>query len=154
MILRRTVDLSAYPDLVVIYLGMKTLSLKGVLTLAKLGPGIDKAVAEKPDGLLVHEPFIFSFLPLHLGMRQYWRDFDSLEKWARSLPHKQWWGDFLRKPAGVGFWHETYFARGGFEAIYDGLNGPLGLGKFATEVPAEGAMFSARRRLRLPDRPE
>ena len=70
---------------------------------------------------------------------------------GRALPHKEWWGDFLRKPAGVGFWHETYFARGGFEAIYDGLDGPFGFTKFAQEVPAEGAMFSARRRLRLPE---
>jgi hypothetical protein len=154
MITRRTVDLSAYPDLVVIYLGMKALSLKGIGTLIRLGPQIEKAVTAKPDGLLLHEPFIFSLLPPHAGMRQYWRDFSSLEKWARTLPHKEWWTDFLRKPAGVGFWHETYFARGGFEAIYDGLDGPFGFMKFAKDIPAEGAMFSARRRLGFPEQSE
>jgi len=154
MITRRTVDLSVYPDLIVIYLGIKVQSLKGFSSVLQLGPKIKKAIAAQPDGLLLHEPVLYSLLPLHVGMRQYWRDFDSLEKWARSLPHKQWWADFLRQPSGVGFWHETYFARGGFEAVYDGLDGPLGFLKFAREVPAEGAMFSARRRLRLPDQPE
>jgi pimeloyl-ACP methyl ester carboxylesterase len=40
-------------------------------------------------------------------MRQYWRDFDSLERWARSLPHKAWWQEFLRDSGGTGFWHEA-----------------------------------------------
>jgi hypothetical protein len=60
---RQTVDLSAYPELVVIY----------------------------------------------LGMRQYWRDFEALERWARSEPHRLWWKQFLRDSGGTGFWHETYF---------------------------------------------
>src|SRR5579863_9756182 len=140
MIPRRTADLSAYPDLVVVYLGMKAQSLKGFATLIQFGPKIEKAVAAKPDGLLLHEAVLYSVFPLHVGMRQYWRDFASLEKWTRALPHKEWWADFLRKPSGVGFWHETYFARGGFEAIYDGLDSPFGFTKFAKETPAEGAM--------------
>jgi len=40
---------------------------------------------------LLHENIIFSVFPMHDGMRQYWRDFDSLERWARSEPHRQWW---------------------------------------------------------------
>jgi hypothetical protein len=55
----------------------------------------------------------------HLGMRQYWRDFDALEAWARSTPHREWWRDFLRSSPGTGFWHEAYFMRGGMEAVYD-----------------------------------
>src|SRR3954467_8423833 len=92
---RRTVDLSAYPDLVVIYLGMRVNSLKGLNTVRRLGSQINKAVAQKPDGLLLHEQFFFSLFPPHAGMRQYWRDFESLEQWARSLPHQKWWQDFL-----------------------------------------------------------
>jgi hypothetical protein len=34
----RTVDLSAYPDLVVIYLGMRVRALPGIETLLGLGP--------------------------------------------------------------------------------------------------------------------
>lgn len=154
MISRRTADLSAYPDMIVIYLGMRAQSLAGLRTLIGFGPKIARAIEPKPDGLLLHEPILFSLFPLHVGMREYWRDFPSLEKWTHSAPHREWWADFLRQPSGVGFWHETYFARGGFEAIYDGLDTPLGFLKFAKEIPAEGAMFSARRRLKLPEQPD
>jgi hypothetical protein len=143
---RRTVDLSAYPDLVVIYLGMRVRSLRGARTLFGFGPAISKAVAAKPDGLLLHENLYWGLLPPHAGMRQYWRDFDSLERWSRSLPHEDWWKRFLRDSGGTGFWHETHFVRGGIEAIYDDMPGPVGLGVFAPSVPARGAMFSARRR--------
>jgi Monooxygenase af470-like len=62
---------------------------------------------------------IYSFFPLHAGMRQYWRDFQSLETWVRSEPHTVWWQNFVRHSGGTGFWHDTYFMRGGTEAIYD-----------------------------------
>jgi len=143
---RQTVDLSAYPDLVVIYLGMRVNRLRGVATLLKFGPKISAAVAAKPEGLLLHEPIFYSLFPLHGGMRQYWRDFQSLEKWARSLPHQDWWAGFVRDSGGTGFWHETYFKRGGMEAIYDDIFVPLGLSAFASVTPAKGAMFSARKR--------
>jgi len=137
---RVTVDLSAYPDLVVIYLGMRVNRLRGMKTVFSFGPRI---------GLLLHENLILSLFPLHVGMRQYWRDFESLEAWARSMPHQKWWTDFIRDSGGTGFWHETYFKHGGIEAIYDDIPSPLGLAKFAPTQPARGAMFSARRRLQL-----
>jgi len=112
---RRTVDLTAYPDLVVIYLGMKVNTVTGIKTLLGFGPKISNSVAAKPDGLLLHENYIFSLIPPHVGMRQYWRDFESLERWSRSEPHMQWWKNFLRNSGGTGFWHETYFKRGGIE---------------------------------------
>jgi hypothetical protein len=148
---RRTVDLSGYPDLVVIYLGMRAHSLRGIATLISFGPKIEKAVAEEPDGLLLHERMLYS--PVHFGMRQYWRDFESLEAWTRELPHKQWWRDYVKNTAGTGFWHETYFVRGGMEAIYASVDKPIGLTAFAPVEPARGSMFSARRRLKL-DEPE
>jgi hypothetical protein len=30
-----------------------------------------------------------------------------------------WWQNFVRHSGGTGFWHDTYFMRGGTEAIYD-----------------------------------
>ncbi len=98
---RRTVDLSSYPDLVVIYLGMRVNTPRGLLTLARFGPRISASVAERPDGLLLHEPVIYSLFPPHVGMRQYWRDFQALEKWTRALPHKDWWVNFLRDSGGT-----------------------------------------------------
>lgn len=146
---RSTVDLSGYPDLVVIYLGMRVEKLRGLATLMKFGPKISASVEAKPDGLLLHENIFYSFFPIHAGMRQYWRDFQSLETWARSLPHQEWWKDFLKDPGGTGFWHETYFMRGGMEAIYDDVGEAFGFAKFAPVVSAKGPMFNARKRLGL-----
>lgn len=146
---RTTVDLAAHPDLVVIYLGMRVRTLRGLRTLHMIGKEIRRAVAARPDGLLRHEMLWYSLLPPHAGMRQYWRDFDALERWARSLPHKEWWGTFLRDSGGTGFWHEAYFLRGGMEAIYDDMPERLGLLAFAQALPARGAMFSARLRAGL-----
>ena len=143
---RVSVDLSGYPDLVVIYLGMRVNSLRGLKTLLSFGPRISASVAAKPDGLLLHENILFSLFPPHAGMRQYWRDFESLEAWARSMPHQEWWQSFVRDSGGTGFWHETYFMKGGMEAIYDDLPFGVGLGSFAPNVRAQGAMFSARKR--------
>lgn len=146
---RITVDLSRFPDLVVIYLGMRVHSLRGLRTLMYFGREIARSVEAKPDGLLLHENLTYSLLPPHLGMRQYWRDFDSLEAWTRQRPHQEWWKRFLADPAGTGFWHETYFMRGGVEAIYDARLPKVGMMNFAPLVAAHGSMFSARRRLHL-----
>jgi hypothetical protein len=143
---RLSVDLSAYPNLVVLYLGMRANTLRGVWTMLRFGPKIQASVDAKPDGLLCHEQFVFSVFPPHVGMRQYWRDFESVETWSRSMPHQQWWQRFLRDSGGTGFWHETYFMGGGMEAIYDDLPSPIGLAHFAPQAPARGAMFSARKR--------
>jgi hypothetical protein len=151
---RITVDLSAYPDLVVIYLGMRVRSLKGLGALARTGRQIGEAVAAKPDGLLCHETMMFSLIPPHLGMRQYWRDFESLEHWTREGLHRGWWVNFLKDSEGTGFWHETYRMKGGIEAIYDDVDQPLGLSAFAASAPAKGPMFSARARLGAGEAPE
>lgn len=143
---RCTVDLTDYPNLVVLYLGMRVNSLRGVPTLLRFGPKI-RAVAENPpDGLLAHDNIIYSLFPLHFGMRQYWRSFESLEAWARSEPHRQWWQTFLKDPKGTGFWHEAYFMSGGMETVSIDIPERLGLRKFAPEAAARGPMFSARTR--------
>ena len=51
---RRTVDLSAYPDLVVIYLGMRVNALSGLKRLLGLGPQIADSVKAKPAGSEPH----------------------------------------------------------------------------------------------------
>jgi Monooxygenase af470-like len=104
-------------------------------------------VNERPDGLLLHERIVFSEEPLHVGMRQYWRDLEALEAWTRELPHKRWWTDYLRDRGGTSFWHETYFRRGGIESVYVDVGDPIGLKGIAPSVPAQGPMFSARLRV-------
>lgn len=146
---RFTVDLSSYPDLVVIYLGMRVNEMRGLLPALRFGPKLKSAVKARPVGLLRHEFFLLSIFPLHLGVRQYWRDFDCLEQWTRSSAHADWWKLFVQKATGYGLWHETYFMRGGMEAIYGDVPPPLGLMAFAPIRPVAGANFSARSRLRV-----
>ena len=56
-------------------------------------------------------------------MVQYWRDFESLDRFARDrdLPHLEPWRRFnraARSSDAVGVWHETYrVAAGQYEAI-------------------------------------
>ncbi len=150
---RRTVDLAGYPDLVVIYLGMRVNTLTGLKTLLGFGPRIARAAEAQPDGLLLHEQIVWSLFPPHVGMRQYWRDFASLERWARSEPHRVWWQEFLRNSGGTGFWHEAYFMRGGMEAVYVDMVTDAGFLRFAPVHEARGTMFSARSRARQAGEP-
>jgi hypothetical protein len=143
---RQSVDLTQFPDLVVIYLGMRANTLRGLKTLLSFGPKIQKSVDAQPDGLLLHENIFYSFFPLHGGMRQYWRDFESLERWARTGPHAEWWKNYLGERGGTGFWHETYFRGGQVESVFIDMP-PVGLSRFAPTQEARGSMFSARRRL-------
>jgi Domain of unknown function (DUF4188) len=93
---RQTIDLSGYPDLVVIYLGLRVNTLNGIKTALGFGPQIDASVAAKPHGLLLHERIFYSFYPPNIGTRQYWRDMDSLVAWTRSEPHRTWGTKFLK----------------------------------------------------------
>lgn len=144
---RTTVDLSEYPDLVVIYLGMRVRKPRGILRLLGLGPKLYRSHKDRPDGLLSHEDVIWALFPPHWGARQYWRDLDSLERWTRSAPHRDWWQKFLRDSGGTGFWHEAYFLRGGIDAMYDDMDGTSGLPRFAPVVAMRGRMFSTRGRV-------
>jgi hypothetical protein len=145
---RQTTDLSAYPDLVVIYLGMRVQSPRGLRTLMRYGPRIRNSAAARPDGLLRHETLVWGMFPPHFGMRQYWRDFDALERWARSAPHAEWWKALLSDMGGTGFWHESYHAGGGMESVYLDMP-PIGFASFAPAADARGSLFSARRRMRM-----
>jgi hypothetical protein len=129
---------------------MRVNTLTGLKTVIGFGRQISQSVNAKPEGLLLHENFMFSPFTPHAGMRQYWRDFDSLERWARSMPHQAWWRQFLRNSGGTGFWHEAYFMRGGMEAVYDDMVKATGFLASAPARPARGAMFSARGRALRP----
>ncbi|MFC9433930.1 monooxygenase family protein [Nocardia sp. NPDC057030] len=144
---RNTVDLGGYPDLVVIYLGMRVRKPRGILRLLGLGPKLYRSHQDRPDGLLSHEDVIWSLFPPHWGARQYWRDLDSLEAWTRSAPHRDWWQKFLQDAGGTGFWHEAYFMRGGIDAMYDDMDGSTGMARFAPVISSRGRMFSTRGRV-------
>lgn len=142
---RQSVDLSTYPDLVMIMLGFRLRGWRGFLALRKIGPGLAQIARAAPHGLLAQERMIFSLN--HIGFRQYWRDLDALERFTRSEPHAGWWRDMRSLSSGAGFWHETYHARGGVEALYVAMPEPIGLQRFAPPRTPAGLLMSARARI-------
>ncbi|MBO9668984.1 MAG: DUF4188 domain-containing protein [Sphingobium sp.] len=142
---RQSVDLTAFPDLVMIMLGFRVRSWRGFLALRRIGPELGKIARHRPDGLLAHESVLFGLN--HFGFRQYWRDMDSLERFTRSEPHADWWRRIREMSAGAGFWHETYHARGGIEALYVAMPSPTGLQLFAPLRAPIGPFMSARARI-------
>ncbi|MDP4006189.1 monooxygenase family protein [Methylobacterium sp. NEAU K] len=138
-----TPDISAYPDLVVMMLGMRAQNLRGALTILRIGGPIDKAGANWPDGLLRYENrILFQIFPLHAGMRWYWRDLKSMEMWSRSDPHKTWWAKFIQNPEGTEFWHETYHMRGGMQGVYLNMRKSYGFSSFLPMAPTAGTIRS------------
>ncbi len=142
---RVSVDLAAFPDLTIVYLGFYVTTWRGLAAMLGLGGQINAVARDKPDGLLAHESIFYGFR--HIGMRQYWRDFDSLEAFTRSDPHKTWWRDFSRTYKGAGIWHETYRRSGGVEGIYSGMPQPVGLASFAAAQAPDGPRLTSRGRL-------
>jgi hypothetical protein len=145
---RQSVDLSEFPDLVMIMLGFRIRGWRGVLAMRRIGPGLNQIARDRPDGLLAHEGMMFSLS--HFGFRQYWRDLDSLERFTRNEPHADWWRRMREMSAGAGFWHETYHAQGGVEALYVAMPGPVGLQHFAPERRPIGPFMTARARMQGP----
>ena len=139
----RVPDFSGFPDLVIMYLGMKVRTLPGLKTLIGVGPQIDRSGASAPEGLLHYENnIIFKLFPLHVGMRWYWRDMQTLEAYAKSEPHRTWWKNYVKSAGGTGIWHETYHMRGGMEAIYGDMEKAPGFGAFMPMQLPRGTMAS------------
>jgi hypothetical protein len=91
-----------------------------------------------------------------LGVVQYWRSFDHLERYARNAgaEHLPAWKEFNRRIRGsgdIGIWHETYRVRAGeYEAIYGNMP-RVGLGKFSAHTPLGTTSTAARRSGVRPD---
>ena len=142
---RQSVDLAGYPDLVMIMLGFRLRGWRGLRAMRRIGPGLAQIARDQPDGLLAQDNMRFGLL--HFGFRQYWRDLDALERFTRSEPHADWWRRIRELSAGAGFWHETYHARGGIEALYVAMPEPVGLQRFAPERRPVGPFMTARSRV-------
>jgi hypothetical protein len=140
---RRSVDLSGYPDMVMVLLGLRLRSVRGLFSMLRIGRGLSAIQRNPPDGLLGNDNFLWGWN--HVGIRQYWRDLESLERFTRSAPHSGWWKAFLHDNGGAGFWHEAY-SRGGIEAVYLDMP-PVGIARFAPERAPTGPFMSSRERL-------
>jgi hypothetical protein len=79
---RRTVDLSAYPDLVVVYLGMRVKALAGTGPFYVLARKLRMRAPRNPTVCCIaSRTSSTASFPVHLGMRWYWRDF---ARWRRG----------------------------------------------------------------------
>jgi hypothetical protein len=87
-----------------------------------------------------------------IGMTQYWRSFEDLERFARDpddehLPAWQRFNHNDRSPA-VGIWHEAYLLEPGrYETIHRNMP-PFGITAALDRVPVRSRLESARGRLR------
>jgi hypothetical protein len=100
-------------------------------------PKMLKAIDEHPEiGCLGYQQWVGRTTILV----QYWRDFESLDRFARDKdqPHIEPWRRFNRavgKSGDVGIWHETFKVRAGeYEAIYANMP-TFGLAKASSVVP-------------------
>lgn len=88
-------------------------------------------------------------------IRQYWRSFDHLERYARDRQGQHWpaWVAFNNRMSAcrgdVGIWHETFLVEAGaYEALYSGMP-KYGLGKCGVCLPVGGPADTSRGRLTL-----
>lgn len=116
-----------------------------------MGPMIQELAANPDSGFLGTETMLRDLRTIVL--LQYWRDFDSLEAYARDRDQKHWpaWTAFNKAVGNdgtVGIFHETYaISAGSYETIYGNMP-PIGLGKVAGLLPAMGSRNEARSRMK------
>ncbi|AXU19324.1 DUF4188 domain-containing protein [Novosphingobium sp. THN1] len=142
-------------SLVVFVIGMRINHFHKVgkwLPVARaMGPMIRELAGNPQSGYLGVETMLRG--PRTVVMMQYWRDFDSLEAYARDRDQKHWpaWTAFNKAVGSngtVGIFHETYaVAAGAYETIYGNMP-PFGLGKVAGLIPATGKRNEARSRMK------
>jgi hypothetical protein len=100
----------------------------------EMGPALEEA---KAAGFLHQERLMGEGSGVLL---QYWRSYEDLDRWARTLPHMAWWR-WLLDNAGpdVSFYHEVYQVKTA-EAIYERGCRPVGAALIASTsaVPPGG----------------
>jgi len=144
--------------LVVFIIGMRINRLWRVdkwLPVARaMGPMIAELSRDPDSGFLGTEYALAGLRTVLLI--QYWRDFDSLEAYARNRERRHWpaWAAFNRAvgtDGTVGIFHETYAVpAAGHETVYVNMP-PFGLGKASGTRPATGSREVARARIRGDD---
>jgi hypothetical protein len=147
-------------DFVVFLIGMRVnraWKLTKWLPVAAAMPRMLKWLEEHPEaGMLSFQRCWLNGGP---AVVQYWRDFDSLERFARSsdAPHLAPWKQFnqaVRASGEVGIWHETYRVRAGeYECIYGNMP-QVGLAAAGALAPVGSAGQSAARRVGARDEDE
>jgi Domain of unknown function (DUF4188) len=122
---------------------------KWIPTALAMGPMLRTLFQHPEKGFLGGE---LIFYWRGVGLIQYWRSFEDLEKFARNRedPHLRAWQRFnkaIGSDGSVGIWHETYLVEPGrYEAVYGNMP-VFGLASATKHIPAVGRRETARRRL-------
>jgi hypothetical protein len=122
---------------------------KWIPTALAMGPMLQTLFRHPEKGFLGGEAM---FYWRGVGLIQYWRSFEDLEKFSRNRedPHLRAWQRFnkaIGTDGSVGIWHETYLVEPGrYEAVYGNMP-VFGLASATRHVPAVGRRETARRRL-------
>ena len=125
-----------YPELTLAIFGMQVHTTEaGTMYEASGIPEQMQASLEQAEGLLlvrgIPEPNGGSQL-------QYWRSHDDLARYAREIPHMDWWKWLNNNQGkGFGFYHEIYQCKTA-EAIFEVGTLPLGPAEFCTTSAVEG----------------
>lgn len=144
-----------YDDSIVIFIiGMRINHFHKIgkwLPVARaMGPMLKELAEDKESGFLGSEPMLHSLRTF--AFIQYWRDFDSLETYARDRSRNHWpaWAAFNKavgNNGSVGVFHETYVVqKHASETVYANVPS-FGLGKVAGLAPATGSRAVARSRM-------
>ncbi len=124
---------------------------KWLPVVRSMGPMLNELYRDPASGFLGAETLLQPWRTIMLV--QYWRDFDSLERYARARDRQHWpaWTAFNRAVGNdgtVGIYHETYCVpQDGHESIYANMP-PFGLGKVMGTAPATGSRLTARLRMK------
>lgn len=120
--------------------------------VARAMPPMIAELLRKPEsGFLGSETMLCGLRTI--ALIQYWRDFDSLERYARDREQRHWpaWTAFNKAVGAsgtVGIFHETYSVQpGAYETVYANMPS-FGLGAVRGVVPATGSRNDARSRMR------
>lgn len=141
--------------LVVFIIGLRINSFhkvgKWLPVLRAMGPMIAELSQNSDSGFMGSEYALCSLRQVLL--LQYWRDFESLERYARARDAKHWpaWTSFNKSVGNdgtVGIYHETFVVpSAAHETLYANMP-PFGLGKLAGLIAASGSRTEARERMR------
>ena len=140
--------------LVVFIIGMRINAFHKVgkwLPVARaMGPMLAELSQKPESGFLGAEQMLKGLRTVLLV--QYWRDFDSLEAYARDRSQSHWpaWTAFnqaVGSDGSVGIFHETYCVPAGAHETIGVNMEPFGLARFTGRRAASGSRAEARTRM-------
>jgi hypothetical protein len=142
-----------YPNLCVAIFGVQFFTEEGKQRYD--ASGINEEMGPALEAAQVEGHLLTRFLQEEPGsgvLLQYWRSYDDLDRWARTLPHMRWWRWLLQNSGpDLSFYHEIYQAKSA-EAIFEKGCQPVGPAVFAsTSAVSAGEGQSKDRQKRFED---